>query len=99
VAKDRLATYLQFIAANVRAWRIQRGLTQEGLAESADLDLRFIQRIERGTTNLSMSVLVALADALSVPPTALLRAAKMSPSRPGRPRKQARTGSRAVTLR
>jgi transcriptional regulator with XRE-family HTH domain len=87
VAKERLATYLRFIAANTRAWRIRRGLTQEALAEIADLDLRFIQRIERGSTNLSMAVLVALADALDVPPPALLREAKMSPSRPGRPRK------------
>ena len=53
----------------------------------ADLDLRFIQRIERGTTNLSVSVLIALSDALQVAPTALFKAAKLSPSKPGRPRK------------
>ena len=53
----------------------------------ADLDLRFIQRIERGSTNLSISVLVALADALGINPTLLFRAAKLDPARPGRPRK------------
>lgn len=62
----------------------------------ADLDLRFIQRIERASTNLSMSVLVALADALGVIPTALLRAAKLAPARPGRPRKQASNGPTQV---
>jgi DNA-binding XRE family transcriptional regulator len=95
VVTERLATYLRYIAGNVRAWRIRRGLTQEALAEIADLDLRFIQRIERGLTNLSMAVLVALADALDVAPQALLRAAKMSPSRPGRPRKVTRLASRS----
>jgi transcriptional regulator with XRE-family HTH domain len=88
VPKERLVSYLRFIAANTRRWRLRRGLTQEGLAELADLDLRFIQRIERGSTNLSISVLVALADALEVNPTALFRAAKLDPARPGRPRKQ-----------
>ena len=88
VRKNRLVTFLRFIAANTRSWRLRRGLTQEGLAEMADLDLRFIQRIERGTTNLSISVLIALADALDVNPTLLFRVAKLSPSRPGRPRKQ-----------
>jgi transcriptional regulator with XRE-family HTH domain len=83
-------SYLRFIAANTRKWRLRRGLTQEGLAEIADLDLRFIQRIERGTTNLSISVLVALAEALDVAPTALFREAKLTPPRPGRPRKQLR---------
>jgi transcriptional regulator with XRE-family HTH domain len=70
-------------------------MTQEALAELADLDLRFIQRIERGSTNLSVSVLVALADALQVAPTALFREAKLTPPRPGRPRKQLRETTRS----
>lgn len=87
--KESLSTYLGFIAANTRRWRLKRGLTQEALAEMADLDLRFVQRIERGTTNLSVSVLVSLSEALDVAPTALFREAKLIPARPGRPRKQA----------
>jgi transcriptional regulator with XRE-family HTH domain len=62
-------------------------MTQESQAEVADLDLRFIQRIERGSTNLSVSVLIALAGALGISPTALFRQAILSPARPGRPRK------------
>jgi DNA-binding XRE family transcriptional regulator len=87
VASDRVNAVLGFIAANTRRWRLRRGMTQEGLAELADLDLRFVQRIERGTTNLSVSALIALADALKVEPTALFRVAKLTPARPGRPRK------------
>ena len=86
--RERVVSYLRYIAANTRKYRLKRGLTQESLAEIADLDLRFIQRIERATTNLSVSVLVALAEALEVAPTALFRQAKLSPARPGRPRKQ-----------
>jgi transcriptional regulator with XRE-family HTH domain len=63
----------------------------------ADLDLRFIQRIERGTTNLSISALIGLADALGVEPTLLFRAAKLTPPRPGRPRKQTQPHEKAAT--
>jgi transcriptional regulator with XRE-family HTH domain len=89
VRSENVLRYLRFIAANTRKHRQRLGYTQEELAEIADLDLRFIQRIERASTNLSISVLVALADALRVVPTALMRAAKLAPARPGRPRKHA----------
>ena len=59
-----LALYLRSVAANLRRLRLRRGLTQEALAERAGLDLSYEQRVERGATNLSMSVLVALARAL-----------------------------------
>ncbi len=88
VFRDRVWSYLHYIAANTRRWRLRRGLTQEALSEMADLDLRFLQRIERGTTNLSVSALVALADALGIEPTQLFRVAKLPPARVGRPRKQ-----------
>jgi len=61
-------------------------MTQEGLAEAVDLDARYVQRIERGTVNLSMDVLASLADALSVPPAQLLRSAFLEVPTPGRPR-------------
>ena len=64
---------------------MQRGFTQEMLAEHADIDLSYEQRIERGATNLSMSVLVALASALDVSPARLLRRARLLPPRRGRP--------------
>jgi transcriptional regulator with XRE-family HTH domain len=78
--------HLGFIAANVRALRRRAGWTQQQLAEAADVDLRFVQRIERGTVNLSVSVLVALATALGVTPTSLLEFAVLTQSRPGRPK-------------
>lgn len=95
--KDPVTTFLGFIAANTRAWRLERGLTQEGLAEKADLDLRFVQRIERASTNLSMSVLLSLSRALDVAPTLLFQSAKLEPPQRGRPRVgAARDGKRAA---
>ncbi len=53
---------LRSIAANVRRLRIQRGLTQEQLAEAAALDRRTVQALEAGGTNPTAAVLVAVAD-------------------------------------
>lgn len=82
-----VATVLRYIGANVRRLRLARGLTQEQLAELAELDLRFLQRIERGQTNVGVAVIVALANALDVLPGMLFRKATLPAVKPGRPRK------------
>jgi transcriptional regulator with XRE-family HTH domain len=88
LASKKTTEVLRFIAANVRRLRWQRSLTQQALSDLADVDLRFIQRIERGTTNLSIGALVALSEALDVEPTAMFRPAELILSKPGRPPKR-----------
>ncbi|MDC0742605.1 helix-turn-helix transcriptional regulator [Polyangium sp. rjm3] len=75
----------------MRRLRLSRGLTQEQLAEAAELDLRFLQRVERGQTNVGVAVVVALADALAVAPGVLFRKARLPEAKPGRPRKTTRS--------
>jgi len=85
------AGLLGYIAANVRRLREKRGLSLERFAEEAGLDFRFTQRVERGRLNFSIETLVRLAAALDTTPGALLRRARLSPPKPGRPtRKPAR---------
>lgn len=50
--------------ANVRRERTQKELTQERLAELADLSLRNIQRIEAGEINVLMTTVVRIRKAL-----------------------------------
>lgn len=88
-----LAEFLGSIAANVRRARLRRGLTQEALAERAGQDLSYLQRVERGATNLTVGVLLALAKALGVPPAALVRKARLAPIQRGRPPKRKRAGA------
>jgi transcriptional regulator with XRE-family HTH domain len=88
VADRRLSEFLRSIAANVRQARNRRGMTQEALAERAGQDLSYLQRIERGSTNLSARVLLALAMALDVPPSLLVRTARLAPAKRGRPPKR-----------
>lgn len=58
------------VGANVRRFRKEAGLSQERLALSAGIDLRYLGGIERGEHNPSVAVLGRLAEALGVHPSA-----------------------------
>lgn len=85
--KARVQEALRFIGANVRILRQQAGMTQEALAEAVGVELRTVQRIESGQTNLGVAVLVELAHALAVKPAALLRETEVPEVKRGRPKK------------
>jgi len=75
----------------IRELRERAGLTQEGLAERADLDVTYVSGIERGRRNPGLNILGRLAKALRVSlPTLLtdLREAPRRSIRRGRPRKR-----------
>ena len=55
---------LKKFGANVRAKREAQELSQEALAERADLDRTYIGGIERGERNLSLKNVVRVAKAL-----------------------------------
>ena len=90
---DPAEEVLEHIGANVHRLRVQLGMSQEALAEAADISTRFLQSVERGKTNLGVIVLVRLARALEVPPAALLHRAALPEAKQGRPRKGGPKGS------
>lgn len=59
-------------AANVRKARIERGLSQEALGDSAGLHRTEISLLERAAREPRLSTIVRLARALKLPPAALL---------------------------
>lgn len=54
------------LAANLRAYRLASGLSQEKLALDAEIDRTFVSQIERGIGNPSLRILCQLADRLGV---------------------------------
>ena len=60
------------LGMNVRERRRYRGISQEKLAEIADLHRTYIGGIERGERNVSLENIVRLARALGTTPSQLL---------------------------
>ena len=57
---------------NVRRIRESKGLSQEALADKADLHRTYISDIERFTRNISLENVQKIANALEVEPSELL---------------------------
>lgn len=61
----------------MRSIRRQKGITQEQLAELSGISLNFVSKIERKQKqNISIKTLMALASALNVKPSDLLKGSK-----------------------
>lgn len=54
------------LGSQVRAARQARGLTQEQLAEAADISVSYLRGIERGKKTPSLGVVASIADSLDV---------------------------------
>jgi transcriptional regulator with XRE-family HTH domain len=65
--------YRKRVARNVRAFRQKLALSQEALAERADLHWTFISGVERCKYNVSLDSLVRIATALGREPSELLK--------------------------
>lgn len=64
----------QYFGKKVRSSRKEKGLTQETLAEMANISASFLGHIERGTRAASIDTLIALSNALNISPEILLAA-------------------------
>jgi len=58
--RSSLSAQLKHVGANIRRERTARNLTQERLAELADLNIRTVQKIEAGDINILVTTLVRI---------------------------------------
>lgn len=65
--KDLIAQY-SILSKNIKFYRKQKKLTQEMLAERADLSISYIKQIESGAEfkNVSLTVMLKLSKALGI---------------------------------
>lgn len=63
---------LKLLGERIRSVRKTKRITQEGLAELADLNLSYMSEIERGLANVSLCVVNQVANALGIGVTELL---------------------------
>ncbi len=68
-----IQTVRKAIGDNIRRARRRAGLTQEQLAEAADLHPVYISQVERGTKAISVEALWKLSKALRAPLSTLVR--------------------------
>jgi transcriptional regulator with XRE-family HTH domain len=62
--KRQITAHLKVLGANVRRERVAAGLTQERLAELAELNIRTLQSIEAGELNVLVTTTMRLRLAL-----------------------------------
>lgn len=74
---------LDVVATRIRFLRLEKGWSQEHLAEAAGLSRDAVSRIERGDRQPSLDTLQRIADALEVSLSSLVAAGKPSPSGTG----------------
>jgi transcriptional regulator with XRE-family HTH domain len=60
------------VAANIKRYRKQAGLSQEELGEKAGLHRTYIGSVERGERNITLDSLQEIADALHIAPVQLV---------------------------
>jgi transcriptional regulator with XRE-family HTH domain len=70
------------IGWNLRRLRVTQGLSQERLALAAGIDRAYVGRVERGTENVTISTLEAIANALDVQVAQLFVVPKPGAPRP-----------------
>ena len=63
----------QILAWNIRKVRVARGISQEKLALEASVERAYFGKLERGTENVTIGIVSAIARALDVPIAELFR--------------------------
>jgi transcriptional regulator with XRE-family HTH domain len=72
-SEKKISNLQNLIAINVKKTRLTKGLSQEEFADLCGYHRTYIGSIERAERNITVSTLEALAEALSVEPSDLLR--------------------------
>jgi len=71
-SSGKVSVQLKIFGGNVRRARVARAITQAALSEKADLNIRTLQKIEAGQTNVLITTVLRLQKGLGCPWNELL---------------------------
>ena len=71
--KNNFEKELKRIGQQIKEIRLEKKLTQLTLASSCDVDIRTIQRIEKGSYNMSLKILLLISYSLEINPSDLFK--------------------------
>lgn len=86
-AASRHFKQLQLLSANIKRLRAEQNLTQMELAEKADVELQYLQKLEYGQRNPSIAIVWSIAKAFNVKIDDLFQEVPLVKQKRGRPRK------------
>lgn len=67
MSKLKSSPWLKQLGGNIRRERAAKGLSQQSLAEGANLDIRSVQRIEAGEINVLLVTMTRISQTLGCP--------------------------------
>ena len=67
-----IKSLMKIISDNIRILRIERGLTQEQLADILEISPSYVYRIEAGQRNISLKTLLILIWKFDIPPEKII---------------------------
>jgi len=71
--KEKFKDYYKIIGANIRKVRIEKGYSQQDLANRCSVDRAKISRIENATEDFMFKTFLEIVEALEITPTELLK--------------------------
>lgn len=84
----QLEDVLRDLGRRVAELRTAEGMTQEQLAERAEVTVQYLQRVESGRENLTVKSILRLAELLEVTVIDLFAKPALREAKAGRPKKQ-----------
>ncbi|WP_419783497.1 helix-turn-helix domain-containing protein [Maridesulfovibrio sp.] len=67
-----MSDLLEKIGSKIRTLRTANNLSQQKMAELAEISYKYLGEIERGQVNLSVEILIKISNALHVEPSEIL---------------------------
>lgn len=73
VEKQKFEVAIKKLGDRIKEIRTEQGMTQGALSSKCDIDIRTIQRIEKGQQNITLNILFSLCQALDIKSDELIR--------------------------